>query len=317
MPLDRSITVRAPAKVNLQLTVGGRRSDGYHELASVFLAVSLFDRVTVTPAEQLGVTLSGPTSGGVPADASNLAAQAVELLAEVSGAEPAVHVHIDKHIPVQGGMAGGSADAAGALVACNTLWNLGMSRHDLASLAAELGSDVPFGVLGGAAFGSGRGERLTPLTVGTTHHWVFATAAFGMSTPEVFAATESGRRNAGLPWAADAVPSPRMSRRLVDALAGDDSHALAETLVNDLEPVVTRLRPELAATLATGRGAGALAGIVCGSGATVGFLAPDRHRAQAVAEALRASGTCAAARIAHGPVQGPEPEETDTTGETP
>ncbi|WP_371680304.1 4-(cytidine 5'-diphospho)-2-C-methyl-D-erythritol kinase [Streptomyces sp. NBC_01276] len=319
MSYVKSIAVRAPAKVNLQLGVGGRRDDGYHELASIFLTVSLFDRITLTPAEELRVTVAGAGAGDVPADGSNIAARAVGLLAERNGLHPGVHVHIDKRIPVQGGMAGGSADAAGALVGCNALWNLGVSRTELVSLAAELGSDVPFSVLGGAAFGSGRGERLTVLPVGATTHWVFATAGFGLSTPAVFAEQERRRRDAGMPWTADGIPSPRVSQRLVDALARGDTAMLADALSNDLQPVATSMRPELAATLRTGTDAGALAGVLCGSGATIGFLVADRDAARTVAEKLMASGTCAAAHVADGPVPGPEPEpepeETITTGE--
>ncbi|MEU8461075.1 4-(cytidine 5'-diphospho)-2-C-methyl-D-erythritol kinase [Streptomyces sp. NPDC029003] len=311
----RSISVRAPAKVNLQLGVGGRRDDGYHELASVFLAVSLSDRITLTAAEELRVTVGGPRAADVPADASNIAARAVELLAKRSGLHPGVHVHIDKHIPVQGGMAGGSADAAGALVGCDALWNLGLGRPELLSLAAELGSDVPFSLVGGAAFGSGRGERLTVLPVGATTHWVFATAGFGLSTPAVFAEQERRRRSAGVPWTADGVPSPLMSRKLVDALAAGDTASLADALGNDLEPVATSMRPQLTATLKSGTDAGALAGILCGSGATIGFLVSDGHQARTVAQKLLASGTCTSAHIAAGPVPGPEPEEIITTGE--
>ncbi|MFJ3837516.1 4-(cytidine 5'-diphospho)-2-C-methyl-D-erythritol kinase [Streptomyces sp. NPDC090054] len=316
MSYKRSIAVQVPAKVNLQLSVGGRRDDGFHELASIYLAVSCFDSVTLTPAEELRVTVSGAGAGAVPADESNIAAQAVKLLAEERGIHPGVHVHIDKRIPVQGGMAGGSADAAGALVGCNALWNLGISRQGLVSLGAELGSDVPFSVLGGAAYGSGRGERLTSLPTGVTYHWVFATADFGLSTPEVFAEQERRRRDAGLPWAADAIPSPQMSRKLVDALVDGNVAALAEGLSNDLEPVAMSMRPELARTFKAGTSAGALAGILCGSGATVGFLVSDRREAETVAEQLLASGTCTSAHIAHGPVPGPEAEEAITNGES-
>ncbi len=317
MPHMRSITVKAPAKVNLRLAVGGRREDGYHELANIFLAVSCFDEVTLTPAEELRVTVSGAQVDQIPADESNLAAQAVMLLAKRSGVDPDVHVHIHKRIPVQGGMAGGSADAAGALVGCNALWNLGLSHTDLMSLAAELGSDVPFSVLGGAALGVGRGERLTSLTTGGTSHWVFAMAEFGLSTPEVFAAQERLRRENGLPWAANLMPSPEASDQLIDALARGDAVDLATLLSNDLEPVVTSMRPELARTLETGRNAGALAGMLCGTGATVAFLVSDHRHAQTVAQTLLASGTCASVQIAHGPVPGPQPELTTTTGEKP
>lgn len=311
----RSITIHAPAKVNMQLAVGGRRNDGYHELANVFLAVSCFDEITLTPADRLHLTVSGTGTAQVPTDDSNLAAQAVKLLAKKGGVDPGVHIHIDKRIPVQGGMGGGSADAAAALVGCNALWNLGLDRPELLLLAAELGSDVPFSVLGGAALGTGRGERLTPLTGSGTLHWVFAIAPFGLSTPEVYAAEERRRRHAGLPSTADLMPAPKASQGLLDAFARGDVAALARTMSNDLEPVALSLRPELAVTLATGKDAGALAGMLCGTGATTAFLVPDARGAQRVADALLASGTCASVQIAHGPVPGPSPEETTATGE--
>ncbi|MEU1277450.1 4-(cytidine 5'-diphospho)-2-C-methyl-D-erythritol kinase, partial [Streptomyces sp. NPDC005805] len=114
------VTVRVPAKVNVQLGVGGARPDGYHDLANVFLAVGLYDEVTATPAGTLAVTCTGPGADQVPLDRTNLAARAAELLAARHGIEPAVHLHIAKDIPVAGGMAGGSADGAAALLACDT-----------------------------------------------------------------------------------------------------------------------------------------------------------------------------------------------------
>ncbi|GAA4916100.1 hypothetical protein GCM10023237_40510 [Streptomyces coeruleoprunus] len=181
-----SITVRVPAKVNVQLAVGPARPDGFHDLANVFLAVSLHDEVTATPADELRITCSGPDAGQVPLDRTNLAARAAELLAARHGIEPRVHLHIAKDIPVAGGMAGGSADGAGALLACDALWGTGASRAELLDICAELGSDVPFSLVGGAALGTGRGERLTELPVGGTFHWVFAVADGGLSTPAVY-----------------------------------------------------------------------------------------------------------------------------------
>lgn len=181
-----SVTVRVPAKVNVQLAVGAARPDGFHDLANVFLAVGLHDEVTVTPAAELRVTCTGPDAGQVPLDRTNLAARAALVLAERRGIEPAVHIHIAKDIPVAGGMAGGSADGAGALLACDTLWGTGASRAELLAICAELGSDVPFSLVGGAALGTGRGEKLRTLEVGGTFHWVFAMADRGLSTPAVF-----------------------------------------------------------------------------------------------------------------------------------
>ncbi|MEU0601410.1 4-(cytidine 5'-diphospho)-2-C-methyl-D-erythritol kinase [Streptomyces sp. NPDC006393] len=292
-----SVTVRVPAKVNVQLAVGAARPDGYHDLANVFLAVGLYDEVTVTPADELRVTCEGPDAGQVPLDRTNLAARAAVALAARRGIEPAVHIHIAKDIPVAGGMAGGSADGAGALLACNTLWGTGASRAELLAICAELGSDVPFSLVGGAALGTGRGEQLTALEVGGTFHWVFAVAEGGLSTPAVYG--EFDRLNEGI-----AVPAPVASDDLLAALAKGDATALAAALSNDLQPAALSLRPSLADTLDAGRAAGALAGLVSGSGPTTAFLAADAESAAAVAEALRASGTCRAARVAESPAAG-------------
>ncbi|EDY53423.1 MULTISPECIES: 4-(cytidine 5'-diphospho)-2-C-methyl-D-erythritol kinase [Streptomyces] len=292
-----SVTVRVPAKVNVQLAVGAARPDGFHDLANVFLAVGLHDEVTVTPADGLRVTCAGPDAGQVPLDRTNLAARAAIALAERHGLEPDVHLHIAKDIPVAGGMAGGSADGAGALLACDALWGTGASRAELLDICAELGSDVPFSLVGGAALGTGRGEKLRPLDVGGTFSWVFAMAERGLSTPAVF--REFDRLTAGLD-----VPEPVASEALLDALAEGDPDALAAAVSNDLQPAALSLFPELADTLAAGSAAGALAGLVSGSGPTTAFLARDPGSAAKIADALRASGTCRAVRTASGPVPG-------------
>ncbi|MFF7643665.1 4-(cytidine 5'-diphospho)-2-C-methyl-D-erythritol kinase [Streptomyces canus] len=292
-----SVTVRVPAKVNVQLAVGAARPDGFHDLANVFLAVGLHDEVTVTPADGLRVTCAGPDAGQVPLDRTNLAARAAIALAERHGLQPDVHLHIAKDIPVAGGMAGGSADGAGALLACDALWGTGASRTELLDICAELGSDVPFSLVGGAALGTGRGEKLRPLDVGGTFSWVFAMAERGLSTPAVF--REFDRLTAGLD-----VPEPVASEALLGALAEGDPDALAAAVSNDLQPAALSLFPELADTLAAGSAAGALAGLVSGSGPTTAFLARDSGSAAKIADALRASGTCRAVRTASGPVPG-------------
>lgn len=292
-----SVTVRVPAKVNVQLAVGAARPDGFHDLANVFLAVGLHDEVTVTPADGLRVTCAGPDAGQVPLDRTNLAARAAEALAARYGRDPDVHLHIAKDIPVAGGMAGGSADGAGALLACDALWGTGATREELLGICAELGSDVPFSLVGGAALGTGRGEKLQPLDVGGTFHWVFAMAARGLSTPAVF--REFDRLTAGTD-----IPAPAASPELLAALADGDPDALAATATNDLEPAALSLFPELAGTLAAGRAAGALTALVSGSGPTTAFLARDAASATRVADALRASGTCRTVRTASGPVPG-------------
>ncbi|WP_329615816.1 4-(cytidine 5'-diphospho)-2-C-methyl-D-erythritol kinase [Streptomyces brevispora] len=292
-----SVTVRVPAKVNVQLAVGAARPDGFHDLANVFLAVGLFDEVTVTPADELRITCSGPDAAQVPLDATNLAARAAIALAGRHGIEPRVHIHIDKDIPVAGGMAGGSADGAGALLACDALWSTGATRDELLAICAELGSDVPFSLVGGAALGVGRGEQLTPVEVGGTFHWVFAVADGGLSTPAVY--REFDRLTAGT-----RVPEPAASGALLDALRAGDTAALADALSNGLQPAALSLRPSLADTLAAGTTAGAAAALVSGSGPTTAFLAEDEASARKVADALMASGTCRNARIATSPAPG-------------
>ncbi|WP_329026075.1 MULTISPECIES: 4-(cytidine 5'-diphospho)-2-C-methyl-D-erythritol kinase [unclassified Streptomyces] len=292
-----SVTVRVPAKVNVQLAVGAARPDGFHDLANVFLAVGLYDEVTVTPADSLRITCSGPDAAQVPLDASNLAARAASALAARHGIAPDVHIHIDKDIPVAGGMAGGSADGAGALLACDALWGTGTPREDLLALCAELGSDVPFSLVGGAALGTGRGERLTPVEVGGTFHWVFAVADGGLSTPAVY--REFDRLTEGT-----RVPEPVASDTLLDALRSGDAKALAAALSNDLQAPALSLRPSLSATLSAGTEAGALAALVSGSGPTTAFLTEDEATAREVAAALTASGTCRTARPAVSPAPG-------------
>ncbi|WP_407838846.1 4-(cytidine 5'-diphospho)-2-C-methyl-D-erythritol kinase [Streptomyces sp. DSM 116496] len=294
--MSDTVTVRVPAKVNVQLAVGAARPDGFHDLANVFLAVSLYDEVTATPADELTVTCAGPDAGKVPLDRTNLAARAAEILAERAGLAPAVHLHIEKRIPVAGGMAGGSADGAAALLACDALWGLKTPAEELLAICAELGSDVPFSLVGGAALGTGRGEILTPVPAGT-FHWVFAVADGGLSTPAVF--REFDRLTAGTE-----VPVPQASPALLAALASGDPDALAATLANGLQPAALSLRPSLADTLAAGTEAGALAALVSGSGPTTAFLVRDAESATKVAAALNASGTCRSTHTATSPAPG-------------
>ncbi|MEV7088412.1 4-(cytidine 5'-diphospho)-2-C-methyl-D-erythritol kinase [Streptomyces sp. NPDC093085] len=298
-PNQPRVRVRVPAKVNVQLSVGPARPDGFHDLANVFLAVGLYDEITATPAETLRITCEGPDAGQVPLDHTNLAARAALTLAARHHIPPAVHLHITKDIPVAGGMAGGSADGAGALLACDRLWGLNSPRAELLDICAELGSDVPFSLLGGAALGTGRGEHLTPLPVGAPFSWVFAVADGGLSTPKVF--QEFDRLTAGTP-----VPPPTANPALLTALSTGDPTALAATLThsNDLQPAALTLRPSLTATLAAGTEAGALAALISGSGPTTAFLAKSPEAAADLAQALLTSGTCRTARVATSPAEG-------------
>ena len=291
------VTVRVPGKVNLELLVGGLRPDGFHSLSTVFQAVSLHDDVTVVEADDWGCTVTGPLAVGVPESGDNLAVRAARALARVTGIDTAVHITIRKGIPVAGGMAGGSADAAAALVACDRLWELGMAREELEEIGADLGSDVPFLGAGGTAIGSGRGERLAPVLARGTFHWVFALAEGGLSTPTVFA--EIDRLRAGRD-----IPEPSPTPELMGALRSGDPTQLALHLRNDLQEAAIALRPGLQEVIDDGLEFGALAGIVSGSGPTVAFLARDHETALDLAVALTASGAVRDVRRAHGPVHG-------------
>ncbi|MCV7158985.1 4-(cytidine 5'-diphospho)-2-C-methyl-D-erythritol kinase [Mycolicibacterium brisbanense] len=295
-----SVTVRVPGKVNLYLAVDDLREDGYHELTTVFHAVSLTDEVTVRNADVLSVTMSGEGVEALPTDDRNLAWRAAVLLADHVGRAPDVAITIDKSIPVAGGMAGGSADAAGVLVAMNTLWELGVPRRDLHALAARLGSDVPFALHGGTALGSGRGEELATVLARNTFHWVLAFAHRGLSTPKVFGELDRLRADASR----DEPPRAEEPEPVLAALASGDAAELASLLGNDLQPAALSLYPELRRTLRAGVEAGALAGIVSGSGPTCAFLCASATAAVDVGAELAGAGVCRTVRVASGPVHG-------------
>ncbi len=290
------VTVRVPAKVNLELLVGPRRADGYHGLSTVFHAVSLYDDITVSVADEWGVSVSGPLADGVPEDGDNLAMRAARLVQARFDVEP-VHISIRKGIPVSGGMAGGSADAAATLVALDHLWGLDLDREEVEELGADLGSDVPFLVAGGTAMGSGRGEMLAPVLARGTYHWVFALAEGGLSTPAVYAECDRLRGEAD-------VPEPVATPALMSALRSGDPRELAPQLSNDLQEAAVSLRPDLGEVLAAGMEYGALGGIVSGSGPTTAFLVEDNEAGIDLAVALTASGVVRDVRRASGPVHG-------------
>ncbi|MEV0591716.1 4-(cytidine 5'-diphospho)-2-C-methyl-D-erythritol kinase [Nonomuraea cavernae] len=297
-----SVTVRVPAKVNVQLSVGPLREDGYHDLVNVFHAVSIFDEVVANESESITVSVVGEWADQVPVDDGNLAVQAARALAKHAGRTYGADLVIHKAIPVAGGMAGGSADAAGALMACNELWGLGLPFEDLLEIAGDLGSDVPFALLGGTAVGTGRGEQLSELPTGGVFHWAFAVADGGLSTPRVYAECDALRAVAG-----GEVPWPEADESLLAALRTGDARALGARLANDLQPAALALRPELADTLAAGRDAGALGALVSGSGPTCAFLAADEEHALRLADVLAELPACRTALTAHGPVSGPRP----------
>jgi 4-diphosphocytidyl-2-C-methyl-D-erythritol kinase len=311
--------------VNLQLSVGPPRGDGYHDLVTVFHAVSLFDEVTVRSAERASVRVTGEGAASVPAGRDNLAARAARALAAVAltrRSKSAVQIEIRKRIPVAAGLAGGSADAAAALVACNELWRTGLTQAELREIAASVGSDVPFALLGGTAIGQGRGERLTAALVAGTYHWVLAFSTGALSTPEVYAACDrlraarAARAESELARASGPsqrtrtarqeaeVPRPELSMELMAALRSGDPAAVGPLLRNDLQPAAVSLRPELRRTLAAGREFGALGAIVSGSGPTCAFLAADADRAKELAVSLTSAGAGRGVVRVRGPAGG-------------
>ena len=290
-----AVTVRVPGKINLHLSVGDLRDDGYHDVVTVFHAVDLVDELNIAEAPRHSVRTSG--FDGVPTGAKNLAGIAARLLAKRTGAGGPVAIEISKQIPVAGGMAGGSADAAAALLGCAALWGLDLGRDQLAELAAELGADVPFALTGGTAVGTGRGERISPVLARTPLHWVLALADSGLSTPLVFAELDR-LRVTGDP--------PRVTgvQDMLTALASGDPARVATALGNDLQAAAISLQPALRRTLRAGLAAGALGGVVSGSGPTVALLCDDGAAAAQVAAELAGSGTCRSVRIAAGPAPG-------------
>jgi 4-diphosphocytidyl-2-C-methyl-D-erythritol kinase len=292
------VTVRVPAKVNLHLAVGPLGEDGYHELVTVFHAVSLHDEVTATPARDLSLGITGEGAGALPLDEGNLVWRAAALLAEKAGVRPAVRLDVAKGIPVAGGLAGGSADAAATLVACDALWGTGLERADLLEVAAELGSDVAFSLTGGTALGTGRGERLTPVLATGRWHWVLAVAGDGLSTPTVYGELDRMRA------AERDLPAAGEPDQLMNALRAHDPDALGGLLANDLQAPALALRPELRRTLRVGVDLGAIGGVVSGSGPTCAFLSRSREAAVRLAAALAGAGVCRTVRVAYGPVPG-------------
>jgi 4-diphosphocytidyl-2-C-methyl-D-erythritol kinase len=299
-----AVTARVPAKVNLQLAVGPVRPDGYHDVVTVYHALSLFDEVTVAPAERDSLTITGEGEGSLPDDGSNLAVRAALALAEVLGPgsqdSPGLDIRISKRIPVAAGLAGGSADAAATLVACNELWQAGLSQAELCEIAAGLGSDVAFALLGGTAIGVGRGERVTPALVAGTYHWVLAFASGGLSTPEVYAACDRLRAAR----ADSDGEGPGLSMALMAALRSGDPAEVGPLLSNDLQPAAVSLRPDLRRTLNAGTEHGALGAIISGSGPTCAFLAANAAQARELAVALTGAGVCRSVLRVKGPAPG-------------
>jgi 4-diphosphocytidyl-2-C-methyl-D-erythritol kinase len=316
------VTVRVPAKLNLQLAVGPRRVDGYHDLVTVFHAIGLFDDVIMepldAPAEQktkVELSVTGEGAESVPVDGGNLAARAVAELANhgfdmlsgedaisfAAAAMRGVRIAIRKRIPVAAGLAGGSANAAGALVAANELWGGLLSTEQLVQIGARLGSDVPFALLGGTVVGRGRGELLTPALARPTarYHWVLAFADGELSTPKVYQTFDRLREK-------NPPGDPELSTPLMSALRTGDPALVGKALSNDLEPAAVSMFPALRKTLTAGKECGALGALVAGSGPTCFFLAANERRALDLAVGLTGAGVCRSVVRATGPAPGAE-----------
>ena len=297
---SRGVVARVPAKVNLQLSVGPLGSDGFHEVTTVFQAISLFDDVTVSTApdgEGIKISISGQTSSGVPADNSNLAVKAAELMIKNYDLPTDLIIKLKKEIPVAGGMAGGSADAAGVIVGLDSLFELGLSRDEMEIVGSKIGSDVPFSICGGVAIGTGRGDQITPALAKGSYNWVLALSGQGLSTPSVY--QECDRLREGL-----SISSPAVSEQLMQALRAGDAKALGKSLTNELQSAACSLRPALRLVLDVGVDYGALGGIVSGSGPTVAFLVSDDDHAMDLTVALSASGVVSSVVRATGPAHG-------------
>jgi 4-diphosphocytidyl-2-C-methyl-D-erythritol kinase len=294
-----TVTVRTPAKINLGLNVGAPAPDGWHPVATIYQAVSLYDEVKARPADDgvFTITVTGEGQDVVPLGDDNLAVKAARLLAKEAEIDSGVALSIHKTIAVAGGLAGGSTDAAGSLVACDALWRTNASRDDLWRLAGELGADVPFCLTGGIAVGTGRGENISPVLARGSYEWVLAYADGGLPTPEVYAELDKIRGDSE-------VAEPAVPEDLMTALRTGDPYAVGPALHNDLEPAALRLRPALRRTLALGEEYGALGTLVSGSGPTCLFLASDEDHAVDIAVALSSSGMCRSVQRASGPVPG-------------
>lgn len=295
--MTKSVTVRVPGKVNVYLGVGPREFSGYHDLATVFQAVGIYDEVTVSAADSLTISGLGPFADRIPTDETNLAWKAAELVARACGEETNIHIQIDKSIPIAAGMAGGSADAAATLIACDAYWNAGIPRDQLDAMAATLGSDVPFMMHGGCALGIGRGDVLSPVMTRGSFHWVFATFDEGLSTAQIYEKTDDMR---GLEFEGE----PEVPTELLSALARGDAPALGRLLHNDLQLAAVTSRPQLGRVLEQGIDLGALGAIISGSGPTCAFLVRDESSAIDLVVALKASGLVDDVLHTHGPVHG-------------
>lgn len=304
--MNTGVVVRVPGKINLQLSVGPLEKTGFHEVATVFQAVSLFDDVIVksgTPNTGITIKISGENTEHIPIDQNNLAFKAAELMAKKYKVSADLSIHLKKSIPVAGGMAGGSANAAGVIVGIDAIYNLGLKRDDMEKIGREIGSDVPFAISGGIAIGTGKGDQITPALSRGSYHWVLALSSSGLSTPAVY--NECDRLREGM-----SIIAPSVSEPLMQALRSGDAKELGKSLSNDLQAAACSLRPALRLILDVGMDYGALGGLVSGSGPTVAFLAADEEHSLDLIVALKTSGVVGNVLHVGGPVHGARVIET-------
>ena len=295
--MTNQVSVRVPGKINLQLSVGPLQRDGYHELATVFQSVSLFDELTISETDTDGIEITAIGKSTIPIGGENLAYKAAELMCNKFDIETGLLIKIKKEIPIAGGMAGGSANAGATIVGIDSLFSLGLKRDEMERIGSEIGADVPFTISGGTAIGTGRGDQVTPVLSRGSYNWVLALSTSGLSTPAVY--KECDRLREGLD-----ISKPHVSDSLLQALTHGDAKALGKALSNDLQAAACSLKPALRLILDVGIDYGALGGIVSGSGPTVAFLAESEDHALDLVVALTSSGVVGNVIRVAGPVPG-------------
>ncbi len=285
----QTITEIGYAKINLHLDITGRGADGYHSVVTVMQSLSLSDTVTIFPREEGQITLAC-NKEGVPTDASNLAVRAAMLYMETVGVRRGLHIDIQKNIPMAAGMAGGSADAAATLRAINRLFGLPLDRDALCALGARLGADVPFCIVGGAAYADGRGDRLHPFTAMPDCFVVAACGGEGVSTPWAYRLLDETYSNFD-----GTCYTPHTTDALAAAMEESDLSAVAGAMYNVFEAPILAARPVARELLETMRAGGACGAMMSGSGPSVFGLFENEAAARAVAESIVKKGYFATA----------------------
>jgi 4-diphosphocytidyl-2-C-methyl-D-erythritol kinase len=288
------VTASAPGKINIFFKVGALNSDGYHDVLSIYQALDIRETVTVSDSSRWKVSVSGALSeeqiAAVPTGEDNLVVRAAKSIGQLAALTriPELGFEITKNVPVAGGMGGGSADAAAAMMAVDELWETHVDGEALIKAAAELGADIPFALLGGTAIGIGRGDKLDPIDDVQKLHWVLVPMDAGLSTPRVYAKLDEMRAAKGQD--PTLVPTPQVPHELIDALVHGDAREVAKHLHNDLQDAAVSLMPELSVTMDAGLAAGALAAMVSGSGPTIAMLAESEEAAESIANRLAFEG---------------------------